>query len=634
MCGFVGVVAWDDRFRVDRETLAKMSARIAHRGPDGEGLWINHEQEVTRDRPQVALAHRRLAILDPDPRANQPFTDNAGRWIVFNGEIYNFRELRKELTALRPEYAWRTNCDTEVLLVAYDAWGEKCVERLNGMFAFAVWDEPAKVLYLARDRMGQKPLYYTAAVTGPGATIGALAFASELSAFRCLPWFDSTPDDDAVRQYLRWGWIPSHSIYNPMTQLLGPAGWNSFADAFSKNGGCYFFSRGMPPAPADPVPQTRELVRRAVERQLVSDVPLGCFLSGGIDSSIIAAAMKAAVPEGQPVLTFSIGFNDPRYDETAYATAVAKYLGTEHRSFVVEPNAAEDLPKLAQVFGEPFGDSSALPTHYLSRQTRQYVKVALSGDGGDELFGGYDRYRAIEWSRQLEGLVPTVASERLARLDRGHPKSRVTRAGRFFRSLSLPIASRYSSYLRLFNEDAIDELLVDAPERQPEDRIAALFDALLKDGATPAQAAAATDRKYYLPADLLTKVDRASMLHALEVRSPFMDHELVSFAAGLTTDQLLRGGPKRMLREAFAGDLPAWVFKRKKMGFAVPIGDWLRTSLRPMLHDLLFATNSFAAGHFNKPVLERMIAEHQEMRVDHSQRLYALLMLELWWRIR
>jgi asparagine synthase (glutamine-hydrolysing) len=304
-----------------------------------------------------------------------------------------------------------------------------------------------------------------------------------------------------------------------------------------------------------------------------------------------------------------------------------------HHQFTVHPNAIEDLPHLAEIFGEPFADSSALPTHYLARETRKHVKVALSGDGGDELFGGYDRYRAIEISsrlarspRAVRHIVATVARPWSA----GHPKSSLTRAARLLGSLALDNAKRYASYMRLFDDELVAELL--GSEVSDPDRVAELFEKRLRGGATPAEAGLAVDRVTYLPDDLLTKVDRCSMMHGLEVRSPFMDHELVQFAAGLTTDQLLKGGPKRMLREAFAKDLPDFVFKRKKMGFAVPIGEWFRGELRSMLRENLFASNSFGRSHFNMKVVERIVEEHETQRVDHSQRLYALLMLELWWQ--
>jgi asparagine synthase (glutamine-hydrolysing) len=624
-----------------------MSARVAHRGPDGEGLYLNHEQEVTADRPQVGLVHRRLAIIDPDPRANQPFTDGQGRWLVYNGEIYNFRELRAELKKLNPEYEWRTDCDTEVLLVAYGVWGEKCVEHLNGMFAFAVWDENAKTLYLARDRMGQKPLFLAARSSATG--FQSVAFASELAPLRHLHWFSGEFNMVSVRRYLRWGYAGGlRTIYDQVVKLE-PATTFTASSEQRLPYRTYFNPNPLEASVGNGVEAGRRSIQRAVQRQLVSDVPIGCFLSGGVDSSVIAACMKSASAEVQ---TFSVGFDDRRYDETQFAAAVARHLGTRHHELRVKPDAASDLPKLAEVFGEPFADSSALPTHYLARETRRHVKVALSGDGGDELFGGYDRYRAMRISERLRRVSGV---SRLAKvLPAGHPKSRLSRAKRLLAGMDQPAERRYLQYLAVFDDPTIEDLTgeplygdaevravmqkaglsppsVDGRNVLPPEAVYFLTFQMRRG---PVEAALALDRVGYLPDDLLTKVDRASMLHALEVRSPFMDHELVQFAAGLTTDQLLKGGPKRMLREAFAQDLPAWVFKRKKMGFAVPIGEWFRAELRPMLRDHLFAADSFARGHFQMKTVERLVDEHETQRVDHSQRLYALLMLELWWKLQ
>jgi asparagine synthase (glutamine-hydrolysing) len=628
MCGFAGVVVWDDRYRVSPETLQKMSARIAHRGPDGEGYHINHQDPVTPERPQVALAFRRLAILDPDPRSNQPFTDGR-HWLVFNGEIYNFRELRAELSRLRPDYPWRTTGDTEVLLAAYAQWGEKCVEHLNGMFAFAVWDEREKTLFLARDRMGQKPLYLACHADGL-----AIGFASELSALESCAWMNWPLTIDSI-SYLRWGYAPGmiRDVRQGVFQLGPGQKYVVRTPHAGSEGLSIWFNHDATSRPLcddEAVRQTASLVRRAVSRQLVSDVPLGIFLSGGIDSSVIAACARAETK----IDTFSISFEDARYDESKFAETVAEHLGTTHHSFRVTPDVVTDLPKLAEVFAEPFGDSSAIPTHYLARATREFVKVALSGDGGDELFGGYDRYRAMKLSARLA--AGQNVTGRLIRalgelLPQGHPKSRSGRLKRFAMSFDLPAADRYAYILRIFNDGLLEELLHKRIE--PQDEISSEFLDLeaLHPQLDVVQTAAMVDRIIYLPDDLLTKVDRCSMLHGLEVRSPFMDHELVQFAAGLTTDQLLRGGPKRMLREAFAADLPAWVFKRKKMGFAVPIGEWFRGPLRPMLRDTLFAQHAFGRQHFNMNVVQRLVDEHEQERVDHSQRLYALLMLELWW---
>jgi asparagine synthase (glutamine-hydrolysing) len=571
--------------------------------------------------------------------------------IVFNGEIYNFRELKAELSTLRPEHAWRTTGDTEVLLLAYQAWGAKCLDRLNGMFAFAIWDERDHSLFLARDRMGQKPLYYAfigPAEARPGNWVSGerkvVAFASEPGALRALPWVSGEFSETALREYLRWGYVPlDGTIYTAIRQV-SPAQ----SIVFRSDGHQYHWYFEHTPRPdgwAKPAlsdgearRRTKELVTEATRRQLVSDVPIGCFLSGGIDSSVIAAAMKASVSPGQDVLTFSIGFEDPRYDESSYAVRVAGHLKTKHHAFHVRPDATRDLPELVRVFGEPFGDSSALPTHYLAREARSVVKVALAGDGGDELFGGYDRYRAMAAGctlRLLSSPLPWMAMSPLAAaLACGHPKSRLARAGRFARSLRLPAAERYASYLRIFEESWIDRLVGAHPDEG--DFIAGWFSCRRdrSSGLDVVRRAMAVDRDTYLPGDLLAKVDRCSMLHSLEVRSPFMDHELVRFAAGLTKAQLLGGGAKRMLREAFAGEVPDFVFKRRKMGFAVPIGEWFRGELKPMLRDHLFASDSFARLRFNMNAVQRLVDEHEQSRVDHSQRLYALLMLELWWSVQ
>jgi asparagine synthase (glutamine-hydrolysing) len=603
-----------------------MAETLAHRGPDGQDLWLNHESEASRDRPQCGLAFRRLAILDPDPRSMQPMTDGRRR-LVFNGEIYNFRDLRAQLDAIAPQ-EWKTTGDSETLLRAFALKGEKCLGLLNGMFAFAVWDQQTGTLFLARDRMGQKPLYFAFA-----ADRRAVAFASELAALRLLDWPDFSVDPVALTQYLRCGYISAPAtIYNGVAKLP-PGNFMSCPTQLVPAARVYFDPNAvgdgreanLPPAPE--VPAVREAVLTAVRRQLISDVPLGCWLSGGIDSSIIAAAMKSAMEPSRALLTFSIGFEDSRYDETQHAAEVAKYLGTEHREFIVRPDAAADLPKLAAVFGEPFADSSALPTHYLAQQTAASVKVALSGDGGDELFGGYDRYRAMNYAipAPLRPLLRAAA----ALTPGSHPKSAGARFKRYAAVMDLPPHRRYAAYTALFDLQEIAWLQYG--NSHTRDLIAETYQRLLRPR-DPVQAALATDRVKYLPEDLMTKVDRASMLHGLEVRSPFLDHELVQLAAGLTTRQLLNGRSKGMLRQAFGADLPASVFNRPKMGFAVPIGDWLRDSLRPMMNDLLTSADSFAAANFDPSPIRLMMEEHQTQRADHSQRLYGLVMLELWWR--
>lgn len=672
MCGLAGIVAWDDRFRVDRSTLDAMGRAVAHRGPDGEGVYLNHTEFVTPFKPQCGLVHRRLAVIDLDERGLQPFDDGGlGKWLVYNGEVYNFRELRARVAGANPRYRWRTECDTEVVLAALETWGPSALTQFNGMLAMAMWDQATQSLLLARDRMGQKPLYYAAvdaagrpwqgfvAHEGKGDAVeiwsnaecpAAVAFASELGALRAVPWFDvSAVDYVALAEYLRWGYVPAPATIYRSAAKLPPAMWMRL-----NHRGCdresYFDANAVEsPAPVeavealDPVARTRELILSAVRRQLVADVPLGCFLSGGVDSSIIAAAMTLSTGDARQVRTFTVGFDDARYDETPFAAEVARHLGTAHEQIRVQPRAADDLPRLAEVYGEPFGDSSALPTHYLSRETRRDVKVALSGDGGDELFGGYDRYRAMAITERINRLPAVVRDVVVARcwqwLPGIHPKGRISRLKRLLGSAHLPPGERYASYVRLFDEATLQPLLgVAGPIVETDDRIAHLHQHFAAAGRCPVTAALAADRVSYLPDDLLAKVDRASMLHGLEVRSPFMDHDLVRFAAGLRADQLFthpsprRAQGKRLLQQAFAGDLPPSVFDRPKAGFALPIGQWLRGALRGMLNDLLFSPDSFLNGHMVPGEARKLVDQHQRGRRDHAQRLYALLMLELWWR--
>ncbi|HRK30220.1 MAG TPA: asparagine synthase-related protein [Tepidisphaeraceae bacterium] len=661
MCGLAGIITWDDRYRIDHAQLESLSADLSHRGPDGQGLYLNHDQEVAKFRPQCGLVHRRMAVIDLDERSLQPFDDGRnGKWMVFNGEIYNYRELRRELSDIRPNYRWRTESDTEVLLLALDQWGTDALRRVNGMLSLALWDETTQSLLLARDRMGQKPLYFCAVDAAGNPWTGflthetddlqveifsnaqcpaAIAFASELSALRRVPWFVPAVDYYALAEYLRWGYVPGAMTIYRGAWKLAPASWMRLHQRGCDRESYFDPNHGTATSnlsPEQAVSQTRALVQQAVKRQLVSDVPLGCFLSGGVDSSVIALAMRQAAGDRQSVHTFSIGFDDARYDETAHAQAVAGHLGTRHTKLVVRPNAAEDLPRLAGVYGEPFADSSALPTHYLARAAREHVKVALSGDGGDELFGGYDRYRAMKIAERIRalplGLGDVVSSRIWQALPGIHPKGRITRLKRLLRTAIEAPADRYSAYMRFFDERTLQPLL--GVTGGIVDTLDSLVTIFTKVGGCRdvVQAALATDRVTYLPDDLLTKVDRASMLHALEVRAPFMDHDLVTFAAGLSTPQLLKGGGKRLLREAFAAQLPREVFTRRKMGFALPIGEWLRGELRPMVHDLLFAKDSFLSQNMVPAEARKLVDAHEALRFDHSHRIYAMLMLELWWR--
>jgi asparagine synthase (glutamine-hydrolysing) len=621
MCGIAGIVSFapGGGLAVADDVLRRMSGRLAHRGPDGEGIAV-----VRGNGSTAGLVHRRLAILDPDPRSDQPFAaEYQGRraHLVYNGEIYNYRELRRDLQARLPGFPWRTTGDTEVLLAAYFAWGAACADGLVGMFAFAVWDETQGTLLLVRDRMGQKPLFVSGGA--PGAPDSDTMFASELEALTVVPGLSLEVDDAALSDYLALGYVPAPAtIYRGIrkhpagvTTLLAPG---RPAEVRAIRGGASW-------EPASGPGGLRGMIEAAVESQLVSDVPLGCFLSGGIDSSVVACCAQAAlVRSGSRLRTFTARFEDARYDESPFAAEVARHLGTQHTEFLVRPDAAADLPGLARSYGEPFADSSCLPTYYLSRQTREHVKVALAGDGGDELFGGYDRYRAMVLAERL-GSVAGLARWALDpdRLSGGHPKGMKARLGRFLAAADLPAGKRYESFVRLFPPGMLGA-------RELTGRV----------GGHPFPAgdvftgAMQLDRLTYLPDDLLTKVDRASMRVALEVRAPFMDHRLVELAGRLGREEMMRGGKKGVLKRAFGGDLPRAVFARRKMGFAVPIGEWFRGELREMLRSLVLSADGFGVGRFGKPALEAIVVDHESRQVDHSQRLFALLMLELWHRGR
>lgn len=631
-----------------------MSQAVAHRGPDAQGLWLNHQAQPRAEAPWVGLAHRRLSILDPQPRSNQPFEHPAGYRLIFNGEIYNYRVLRQELAKIDPGYPWQTDGDTEVLLQAYALWGDACFARFDGMFAAAIWDPASQQLTLARDRMGQKPLYWASADLSDDADAlpdsePAVAFASEPAALNSIPWINRSISQQSLSNYLMWGYIAApRTIWHGMRKLSRASILHITRDGA-------MLSKFDTPATGENIPSrqamrtttsaaqaaesTRKLLLQAVRRQMVSDTPIGCFLSGGIDSSAIAWCMTQITPHAKDVQTFSIGFTDPRYDESPYAQQVAQHLGTTHHLLRVTPDATHDLPQLARIFGEPFGDSSALPTLYLSRFTRQQVKVALSGDGGDELFGGYDRYRALRTSAKLEILPASVrhliTKSLLPLLTGAHPKSRRDKLRRFVASLNLPAAQRYASYIQLIGISDVLRLLPQQPDIVAN---AAQWIPTFFTGHAAkhdiARAAMLADHDTYLPEDLFTKVDRTSMSCALEVRSPLMDPDVVNFSRSLPTRLLMnRHHGKLMFRAALSDKLPPIVWNRPKMGFAIPIGQWLSGPLRNLMHDTLMAKNSFIADLLDPKGIAHLIAQH-ERGIDQGQRLFALLMLQWWGRSR
>jgi asparagine synthase (glutamine-hydrolysing) len=590
MCGICGVLGSD---APDRALVEAMNAAIVHRGPD-------HGAVAAYGR--CVLGYRRLAIVDL-VTGDQPLENESGEVAaVFNGEIYNFRELRAELEAKGHEI--RGTGDSPLIPHAYEEWGLDFVPRLEGMFAIALWDRPRGRLVLARDRLGKKPLLYARLPDG------SLAFASETKALLQLPSLPRELDLEQLDAYLALQYVPRSGLR--AVEKVQPG---SLAVA---EGGAVRVMRYWRPEPAeehgDWVERVREEVTSAVRKRLVADVPLGALLSGGIDSSIVVAAMAAATPE--PVRTFTIGFPDRRYDEREYARSIAERYGTRHEELEVDPEP-ELLDRVAEAFDEPLGDEAALPMLLICEATRRHVTVALVGDGGDEAFGGYERYRA----HALAGRVPRVAAAlgtaALGTLPaaRREPRSTLFRARRFLDAAAQPASERYARLVEVFPFELRRELWTDESRAQAA-RTMLPDDPDLR----------IVDMESYLPGDLLPKSDIASMAVSLELRAPFLDHRVVELGLALPPE-LARG--KRALKEAFAADLPPEIARRGKTGFGVPLDEWFRGPLRERSEELLLGRDR---GLFRRPVLERLLGEHLDRHADHGHRLWSLCMLELWQR--
>ncbi len=572
-----------------------MNAAIVHRGPD-HGAVESHGRCV--------LGYRRLSIIDL-ATGDQPVRNERGDVVaVFNGELYNFRELRRELAAHGHELVGTG--DTPVIPHAYEQWGLGFVERLEGMFAIALWDRGAERLLLVRDRLGKKPLVYARLPDG------TLAFASETKALLRLPDLPRELDLAQLDAFLALQYVPRSGL-RAVERV--PPGSYLVAESGSVRVHRYWSPQpASKHAPAAAVERVREEVSAAVRRRLVADVPLGALLSGGIDSSVVVAAMAQASSE--PVRTFTVGFPDARYDERAYARAVAERFATRHEEVEIAPRP-ELLERLALAFDEPFGDEAALPTLLLCETTRRHVKVALVGDGGDEVFGGYERYAA----HSLAGRVPRLVAAPLAsalgswRQARREPRSPLFRARRFLDVAAQPPAERYARLVEVFPLALRRRLWTDAARAHATATLLPSADDLRL-----------VDIESYLPGDLLPKADIASMAVSLELRSPFLDHRVVEVGLALPAE-LARG--KTALKRAFAADLPPAVARRGKGGFGVPLDRWFREELRPVAEDLLLGEDR---GLFRRSELERLLREHRERRADHGHRLWCLCMLELWQR--
>ena len=625
MCGIAGKVMADPEREVDGELLRRMCASIVHRGPDDEGYHA---------AGPAGLCMRRLEVIDL-AGGHQPMCNEDGTlWIVFNGEIYNYRGLRQQLVSRG--HTLKSASDTEVILHLFEEKGVECVEELQGMFALAIWDTRERSLFLARDPVGKKPLYY--ALTAEG-----LTFGSELPSLLCDRAVDDSLDHKAIDEYLSYLFVPHPRTIYRGAKKLPPGSWALYSDgAFEHQ---RYWSVDYEPRDeenqADLEDTLDGLLRRAVEKRLVADVPLGAFLSGGLDSSLIVALMKEI--SGESIRTVSVGFEDSSYDELQYARQVASQLGTEHSEVRVTYDAQQVLPSMLRHFGEPFADSSAIPMYQLSRATREHVTVALSGDGADEVFGGYRRYRARRWVDLYNGW-PSWLGRGCFESAMGHlrepaayygtsTRKKVRRFMEFAGKVNESPATSWAFFFtegekaRLYDGD-FRALLEAADDRLPSYQ--GYYD---HQGHAGSQAMLWLDLMTYLPDDILTKVDRMSMACSLEVRAPFLDKDVVEFLSGVPRKRKFTGlRGKNLLRNVARRYLPDSIVDRRKHGFAVPVAGWLQGELRPWMEGLLLGESIGQRGLFDSAHIAQMVRSHLSGKRDYSQQLWALLVLELWFQ--
>ncbi len=636
MCGIVGY--FQTSTPAEDSIVSAMAERIAHRGPDGSGAWSDSEAGIS-------LGHRRLAILDLSPAGHQPMISADGRYIlVFNGEIYNHQSIRAEIDAASWSSGWRGHSDTETLLAALQLWGcEAVLKKLNGMFAFALWDRERRVLTLARDRAGEKPLFY-------GTLDKGVVFGSELRALAAHPNWRAEIDPDVLALYLRHGYVPDpHCIYRGIKKLP-PAHWveidaNGWADPVPYwELGAFVTQERRTGSPEELLDELEERLFKAVGMRMVADVPLGAFLSGGIDSSVVVALMQAQ--SSQPVKTFTIGFEIAGFNEAEHAKAIASHLGTDHTELYLTPkDALKVVPDLPVHWDEPFADSSQIPTLLLSKMTREHVSVALSGDGGDELFCGYKRYEQgyalHQRLKSLPGPLRMMLSSALS----------ATPVGTVNRAMSM-MPLRYQNLALGDRLRKLGDILHNSEGPDFYRRLLSIFQspAALVPGAQEAASLLGRnddwpdlddfremmmylDTMTYLPGDILTKVDRASMAVSLEARVPFLDHELMEFAWSLPLDLKLRDGKAKWpLQQILGRHVPAQLFDRPKMGFGVPIEHWLSGPLRDWAEDLLSEASLSQSGLLDPLPIRKLWTEHVTGQRRWHHQIWAILMFQAWYR--
>ena len=621
MCGIAGIFDTREQRPVDEGLLSRMNQLQFHRGPDEGGVHIE---------PGIGLAHRRLSIIDLSHGQQPLFNEDGSVVVVFNGEIYNFPDLTEELLAAG--HRFKTHCDTEVIVHAWEEWGEACVERFRGMFAFAIWDRNTRTLFLARDRLGIKPLHYSLLPDG------RLLFASEIKSLLACEALSREIDPRAVEDYFSYGYIPDpRSIFASIHKL--EAGYTLTVRSSQREllprqyWDVPFVSNGIQQQ-QEAQESLVERLREAVDIRMIAEVPLGAFLSGGVDSSAVVALMAGL--SDKPVSTCSISFGDPAFNEAQYAAQVAEQFGTDHQVEEVDPDDYALIDRLAGLYDEPYADSSAMPTYRVCELAKKRVTVALSGDGGDENFAGYRRYRWQMYEERLRGVMPRSLRKPLfGALGSMYPKidwaPRVFRAKSTFQSLARDSVEGYFHNFSIL-PDALRTQLYSAGFRQQLDGYHGIevFNRYLEDAPEhPLSMVQYLDMKTYLCGDILTKVDRASMAHSLEVRVPLLDHQFVEWVSGLPPQMKLAGSNgKQVLKRAFEPWLSKEILYRNKMGFAVPLANWFRGALRQRIRDALLGPTLSGLGIFNTGFLKVLLDQHQSGQRDHSAVLWALLMFE------
>ena len=626
MCGIAGLWNSERGAPVDRPLLERMIGSLAHRGPDGDGVHVE---------PGVGLAHRRLAIIDRSGGAQPLGNEDLSVMVTFNGEIYNFQELAKELQNLG--HRFRTHSDTEVIVHAWEQWGEDCVRRFAGMFVFALWDRNRQALFIARDRLGKKPLYYS------WLPDGGLAFASELKALLVHPRIARDIDPQAVEEYFGLGYVPDpRSIFRSVRKL--PAAHTLLVSRTGTRPSPreYWDLPRFATAKTDEATACQELteqLKAAVKARLISEVPLGAFLSGGVDSSAVVAMMAQISKD--PVNTCSISFSDPKYDEAKYAQAVADRYRTNHHVERVESDDFGLIDTLANVYDEPFADSSAIPTYRVCQLARKRVIVALSGDAGDETFAGYRRYRWHMYEERIRSVLPYLVRRPLfGALGAIYPKvdwaPKIFRAKTTLQSLALDSVAAYFNTVSVVPDYLRKNLLSANLRRELQGynavEVLRSFGDKVRDF-DPLSLVQYVDFKTYLCGDILTKVDRASMAHSLEVRVPMLDHRFLEWAVKLPPGLKLKGQEgKHILKKAMEPHLPHDIMYRAKMGFAVPLASWFRGPLRGRVRELIDGGALAATGYFDPAMVRRLVDEHQSGAREHSPAIWSLLMFDAFLR--